>query len=272
MASETWPPGPGRLIRPQRASGELRRIIAAFDPDRVEANIRKLVSFGTRHTLSVQDDPNRGIGAARDWIAAEMTKYAAESGGRMTVTVPSYIHSPGRTILGSTYRPDQQRRRDPEGECRPEPHLRHHRPLRLARHRRDEPDRGRTGRERRRVGHGRDHGAGSRRWHPPAGLHADLRGRRGGGAGPLRLDVPGAAAQGCRCRRPGHVHQRHRREQPRRRRDSRPVQPATVRAGTSRDGGRREPPSGSRSAARTTRPRASSPGSSPRSPDLRRRG
>ena len=95
VASETWPPGPGRLIRPQRASGELRRIIAAFDPDRVEANIRKLVSFGTRHTLSVQDDPNRGIGAARDWIAAEMTKYAAESGGRMAVTVPSYIQQPG---------------------------------------------------------------------------------------------------------------------------------------------------------------------------------
>ena len=95
VASETWPSGPGRLIRPQRASGELRRIIAAFDPDRVEANIRKLVSFGTRHTLSVQDDPNRGIGAARDWIAAEMTTYAAASGGRMTVTVPSYIQQPG---------------------------------------------------------------------------------------------------------------------------------------------------------------------------------
>ncbi|HEY7044038.1 MAG TPA: M28 family peptidase, partial [Nocardioidaceae bacterium] len=42
-----------------------------------------------------QDDPNRGIGAARDWIAAEMTKYAAASGGRMTVTVPSYIQQPG---------------------------------------------------------------------------------------------------------------------------------------------------------------------------------
>ncbi len=95
VASETWPSGPGQRLRPQRASGELRRIIAAIDPDRVEANIRKLVSFGTRHTLSVQDDPDRGIGAARDWIAAEMTKYAAASGGRMTVTVPSYIQQPG---------------------------------------------------------------------------------------------------------------------------------------------------------------------------------
>ena len=32
--------------------------------------MRKLVSFGTRHTLSDQDDPERGIGAARDWIFA----------------------------------------------------------------------------------------------------------------------------------------------------------------------------------------------------------
>jgi len=82
----------------QRASRELRQMINAIDPRRIEANIRKLVSFGTRHTLSTQDDPNRGIGAARDWIAAEMTKYAAASGGRMTVTVPSYIQEPSVRI------------------------------------------------------------------------------------------------------------------------------------------------------------------------------
>jgi hypothetical protein len=94
VASLTWPDGPGRAVRPQRATTELRRILAAVDPARIEANIRKLVSFGTRHTLSTQDDPNRGIGAARDWIAAEMTTYAAASGGQMAVTVPSYIQQP----------------------------------------------------------------------------------------------------------------------------------------------------------------------------------
>ena len=35
---------------------------------KIETSIRKLVSFGTRNTLSEQDDPTRGIGAARDWI------------------------------------------------------------------------------------------------------------------------------------------------------------------------------------------------------------
>lgn len=34
---------------------------------RLRADVEKLVSFGTRHTLSVQDDPRRGIGAARNW-------------------------------------------------------------------------------------------------------------------------------------------------------------------------------------------------------------
>jgi hypothetical protein len=50
-----------------------------------------LVGFGTRHTLSVQDDPNRGIGAARDWIKAQFDQIAATSGGRMTTTLQSFI-------------------------------------------------------------------------------------------------------------------------------------------------------------------------------------
>jgi hypothetical protein len=70
---------------------ELRAILREIDPRRIEATIRKLVSFGTRHTLSVQDDPNRGIGAARDWIFAELQGYAAASNGRMTVELQSFI-------------------------------------------------------------------------------------------------------------------------------------------------------------------------------------
>jgi hypothetical protein len=93
-----WPDGPGKRLRPQRPNGELRTIMRRIDPDRIEATVRKLVSFGTRHTLSSQDDPNRGIGAARDWIAAELTRYAAASGGRMKVTVPSYIQPPAPRI------------------------------------------------------------------------------------------------------------------------------------------------------------------------------
>ncbi|KAJ7085624.1 peptidase M28 [Mycena crocata] len=62
-------------------------MMAEIDPERIEGIINKLVSFGTRNTMSNQTDPLRGIGAARDWIASEMRTFAATSEGRMTVTV-----------------------------------------------------------------------------------------------------------------------------------------------------------------------------------------
>jgi len=73
----------------------LRQIISEIDPKRIKAIIEKLVSFGTRSTLSTQTDPNRGIGAARDWIAAQMRTFAAASKGRMTITTPSFIQPAG---------------------------------------------------------------------------------------------------------------------------------------------------------------------------------
>ena len=82
----------------QQPDKELRAILREVDPRRVEAIVRKLVTFGTRHTLSTQDDPNRGIGAARDWIFAELQRYAASSDGRMTVELQSYIQPPADRI------------------------------------------------------------------------------------------------------------------------------------------------------------------------------
>src|SRR5262249_33574485 len=74
--------GPGRPLTPQPPDRELRDLMREVDPRRIEAIINKLVSFGTRHTLSSQDDPVRGIGAARDWLYAQFQQIAATSGGR----------------------------------------------------------------------------------------------------------------------------------------------------------------------------------------------
>lgn len=60
--------------------------------------VRPLVSFGTRHTLSVQDDPARGIGAARDRLRSQFEAIAANSGGRMTVELQSYVQQPASRI------------------------------------------------------------------------------------------------------------------------------------------------------------------------------
>ncbi len=46
----------------------------APDPKALRASVDKLVSFGTRHTLSSTTDPKRGIGAARTWAAGEFAK------------------------------------------------------------------------------------------------------------------------------------------------------------------------------------------------------
>ena len=61
-----------------------------IDARNIERTIRQLVAFGTRNTLSEQNGPKRGIGAARDWLYAEYQKVAATSGGRMTVEKQSF--------------------------------------------------------------------------------------------------------------------------------------------------------------------------------------
>jgi hypothetical protein len=90
--------GPGRTVTSQRPDRNLRNLLREIDSHRIEATIRRLVAFGTRHTLSTQDDPVRGIGAARDWIYDQLQGYAATSGGRMTVQRQSFVQQPAPRI------------------------------------------------------------------------------------------------------------------------------------------------------------------------------
>jgi hypothetical protein len=91
QATDKWPPGPGQPIVPQAPDGELIRLLGEIDPARMRTTIEGLVSFGTRHTLSSQTDPQRGIGAATEWLYQRMQEIAATSGGRMTVEKQSFI-------------------------------------------------------------------------------------------------------------------------------------------------------------------------------------
>src|SRR5262245_15751836 len=92
------PNAPGLPIHPQPPDPQVRAILGEIDPARIQAIIEQLVAFGTRHTLSSQDDPVRGIGAARDWIFAQMQSFAAASEGRMTVELQSFVQAPGPRI------------------------------------------------------------------------------------------------------------------------------------------------------------------------------
>jgi hypothetical protein len=80
---------------PHGPSPALRAMLREVDARRIQRDITALAGFGTRHTLSSQDDPNRGIGAARDWIFDQFQTYAAASGGRMTVAKQSFVQPPG---------------------------------------------------------------------------------------------------------------------------------------------------------------------------------
>src|SRR6185503_9181141 len=75
---------------PAARNRTITNIVREIDARNIEASIRKLVSFGTRNTLSEQNEPNRRIGAARDWLYAELLKAAEASNRRMTVQTQSY--------------------------------------------------------------------------------------------------------------------------------------------------------------------------------------
>jgi len=76
-------------------SNEVRHMVRDVSSRNIEHTIRTLAAFGTRHTLSSQTDPNRGIGAATNWVFDQFQQYAAASNGRLTVERQTFIQPPG---------------------------------------------------------------------------------------------------------------------------------------------------------------------------------
>lgn len=89
-------------MAPPATQALLHDIGAAPSPARIEADIRKLVSFGTRHTLSDTTSDTRGIGAARRWIHAEFERISAQCGGCLEVIDVSGTISGEERIPGPT--------------------------------------------------------------------------------------------------------------------------------------------------------------------------
>jgi hypothetical protein len=76
------PPGPDAALRVPRAAA------ADVSEAHLRQTVQKLVSFGTRHTLSSMTDPNRGIGAAERWVQEEFGRYSAACGGCLQIVTP----------------------------------------------------------------------------------------------------------------------------------------------------------------------------------------
>lgn len=74
----------------------LEKMVAEVNADSLRSYINKLVSFGTRSTLSATTHPTRGIGAAREWVAAKFREFARQSNGRMTVQLDRWMLQPDK--------------------------------------------------------------------------------------------------------------------------------------------------------------------------------
>src|SRR6266849_5729576 len=73
--------GQYKSVNPQVA-----RIVSEVSEERITANLKKLESFGTRNLSSSQDDPVRGVGAARKWIYEQFRGYS----NRLEVSYDEY--------------------------------------------------------------------------------------------------------------------------------------------------------------------------------------
>jgi Zn-dependent M28 family amino/carboxypeptidase len=101
--------------QPAKKSPVVEKIVREISAKNIRTTIEKLVSFGTRNTLSDTLSEVRGIGAARRWLKSEFERYAQASNGRMTVEffetlspVSQRIPSPTRVVnVVATLRPGQ---------------------------------------------------------------------------------------------------------------------------------------------------------------------
>jgi len=85
-----------------RDQQQLHDIQQQISAKRIEQDIRKLVGFGTRHTLSETKSNTRGIGAARRWIKSEFDDISLACGGCIKVYFQSQIIQGEKRIPDAT--------------------------------------------------------------------------------------------------------------------------------------------------------------------------
>lgn len=74
---------------------QIEQMVREVSSDSLKSYILKLVSFGTRNTLSTQKNPNRGIGAARNWVLHKFNEFAHQSNGRFSAFIDTTTLFPG---------------------------------------------------------------------------------------------------------------------------------------------------------------------------------
>jgi len=82
---------------PPESDPDIQAMVDSVEAERIEADIRTMVGFGTRHTLSDTTSDERGVGAARRWLKAEFERISAQCGGCLEVQYQKTVVPPGET-------------------------------------------------------------------------------------------------------------------------------------------------------------------------------
>jgi peptidase M28-like protein len=84
------------------ADPKIAAVLKEISPRQIQDTTEKLVSFGTRLTLSAQDPGSiaagHGIGAAREWIKSEFERYSRDCGGCLDVRTDTFTQAPADRI------------------------------------------------------------------------------------------------------------------------------------------------------------------------------
>ena len=76
-----------------KKDAEIDAMVKEISVDSLAQNLNKLVSFGTRATLSNQSSATKGIGAARAWILSRFNEYAKSSNGRLSAFIDTITYN-----------------------------------------------------------------------------------------------------------------------------------------------------------------------------------
>ena len=70
-------------------------MVNEISADSIQSYIEKMVSFGTRHSLSDTTSNEIGIGAARRWVASKFTDFGKRNKANIKVELDPYVLKPG---------------------------------------------------------------------------------------------------------------------------------------------------------------------------------
>ena len=77
----------------------IESMVKEVSADSLKSYITKMVSFGTRNTLTSTTDKNRGIGAARNWVLSRFNSIAKQANGRLSAMVDTTTYkADGRRV------------------------------------------------------------------------------------------------------------------------------------------------------------------------------